>query len=55
MLPTIIISAILLAAVVLALRFVKKEGTCAGCADKGNCGCGCHGNDGHNAKNKNNS
>lgn len=50
MLATIIISAVLVIAVVLALKFVKKEGTCAGCADKGNCNCGCHGND--NSKTK---
>lgn len=41
MLPTIIISAILIVAFIFALRFVRKKGTCAGCAEKSHCGGGC--------------
>lgn len=40
MAATIIIGALIAAAVVFAVRYVGKKGTCAGCAEKGHCpGC----------------
>ncbi len=39
--PTIIIGLVLAAAIAAAIRYVSKKGTCAGCAEKGKCSCGC--------------
>ncbi len=37
MLPTIILSAVLLILLVCAVRYLWKNGTCAGCSQKGAC------------------
>lgn len=37
MAATIVISALLLAAMVFAVRYLVKNGTCAECAQKGDC------------------
>jgi hypothetical protein len=36
-LPTILITIVLIALFVLAIRYLAKKGACAGCSEKGSC------------------